>query len=373
MKLLFAIKRLEDMAGGAERVILQVIDGLHRDYGHDVTLITFDSPNALSFYHVPEGVKWIKLGIGDASRRAGWKDTIRRIWRLRSLVATSDSDILVPFQHSMFIPMVIASLCLGKPVIASEHIVPDHYKSRPLEYGLLILTGLFCRKITVLSEAIIKMYPRCLRSRMVAVPNPVETSSLPANLLGKDRKILLSVGRLDPQKDQKTLIEAFAMIAPKFPDWDLKIIGEGKLREDLERQIQNLQMADRIYLAGLSRNIMSEYQNAQTFVLSSLYEAFGLATAEAMSAGLPVIGFADCPGTNELIQDGHNGILVQVNDLETRAQSLAQSLTHLLSDSDLRAKLGAKGREDMSRLSPENVVRQWNVLLSEINGGGGGI
>jgi len=226
MKILMAIKRLEDMAGGAERVFLQVAEGL-RNNGHEVSLVTFDRMSASSFYKMPEGMKWTQSGIGNSARQAGYLETVKRIFKLRRVIKDHAPDLVIPFQHSMFVPVVLAMSGLHTPIIASEHIVPDHYRTRPLEYLLLVLTGLRCKKITVLSEAIIKMYPPILHSRMVAMPNPVETAPHPAVVEGVPYrpKILLSVGRLDPQKDQKTLIEAFAKLHPKFPDWRLKIFG----------------------------------------------------------------------------------------------------------------------------------------------------
>lgn len=367
MKILMAIKRLENMAGGAERVFLQVAEGL-RNKGHDVTLVTFDRTNATSFYKMPEGMDWVRLGIGDSAQRAGYLETVKRIFKLQRVIKDLSPDLLIPFQHSMFVPTVMAMSGLRTPIIASEHIVPDHYRTRPLEYLLLILSGLRCDKITVLSDAIIKMYPSILRGRMVAMPNPVATSPRPADVYGDPHssKVLISVGRLDPQKDQKTLIEAFARIHPKFPDWRLKIFGEGALRNDLEQQIANLGMTDFISLPGLSNDIMQEYQQAQAFALASTYESFGLATAEAMSAGLPVIGFADCAGTNELIRDGESGILVGIHEGETRGGALASGLSSLLASPELRQKLGDGGRRQISSLSVESVVQRWEDLIRAV-------
>src|SRR5690606_11954559 len=120
-----------------------------------------------------------------------------------------------------------------------------------------------------------------------------------------------------------TLIDAFADIYDKYPEWDLKIIGEGPLRPTLEEQIRRLGLEDRVSLPGATQSIGSEYRNADLFVLPSRYESFGLATAEAMGYGLAAIGFADCPGTNELIQDGINGKLAPSTD---RTTSLANTM-----------------------------------------------
>jgi glycosyltransferase involved in cell wall biosynthesis len=366
MKLLFGIKRLENMAGGAERVILQITGEL-ASRGYDVTLLSFDRKGAKSFYPLSQSVHWVQLGVGDSAKRAGFMETMKRIFSLRKVVKAIDADIVIPFQHSFFVPMVIAMTGMKAPIIASEHIVPDHYRNRPLEYALLTVTGLVCKKITVLSDAIIAMYPKCLQSRMVAMPNPVEQAKKRADVIGGERRTLLSVGRLDPQKDQKTLIEAFAKIANQCPDWDLKIIGEGKLRPDLESQIVSLNLSDRISLPGVTQDIMGEYASAQCFVLASLYEAFGLATAEAMSAGLPVIGFADCAGTNELIQDEMNGLLVKIKNDEGRADALAECLVGILGNPDLRYNLGQAGQSYIQSFSTQKIVDKWeNDLLKKV-------
>jgi glycosyltransferase involved in cell wall biosynthesis len=123
-------------------------------------------------------------------------------------------------------------------------------------------------------------------------------------------------------------------------------------------------MSERVMMPGVMVNIGEAYQSAQAFVISSRYEAFGLVTAEAMSYGLPVIGFADCPGTNEIIINGLNGILVEPDD--DRVISLAQALSTLLSNQDLRQKFGSAGRQSiLTYFSSRQICNKWEELLSE--------
>ena len=97
-----------------------------------------------------------------------------------------------------------------------------------------------------------------------------------------------------------------------FPDWDLRIVGEGSLKNELNKKIISLNLSDRVFITDFTKKIESEYIRADLFVVSSIYESFGLVTAEAMSFGLPCLGFDDCPGTNDLIIHKKTGILVKV-------------------------------------------------------------
>jgi GalNAc-alpha-(1->4)-GalNAc-alpha-(1->3)-diNAcBac-PP-undecaprenol alpha-1,4-N-acetyl-D-galactosaminyltransferase len=218
------------------------------------------------------------------------------------------------------------------------------------------------RKITVVSEKIRDSYPAFARRKMVVVPNPVKRP-LPGLEGLRDltkRPVILNVGRLDPQKDQETLIRAFSILAPDFPDWDLRIIGEGGLRPELENLISELNLKGRVFLPGLSGDIDREYAAASLFVIPSRYEAFGLATAEAMTYGMPAIGFADCPGTNEIIEDGHNGLLAKG---EHRVNALAESMEKLMTSKEYRKELGEKAAESHAQLTSESIAHRWDDFL----------
>ena len=216
---------------------------------------------------------------------------------------------------------------------------------------------------TVLSTSVRTLYPPFIQKRMSVIPNPVYVANpqtkTPSN---KTRKVLLNVGRLDPQKDQKTLIAAFAILASDFPNWDLKIIGEGALRPDLETQIHTLGLSERIALPGTTDEITKEYEAASLFAMPSRFESFGLVTAEAMAYNVPAVGFADCPGTNEVIIDQENGLLVSE---ENRVQSFADGLARLMKDSNLRHKMGKAAHKSIERYSDEHVFKAWETLIKQ--------
>jgi len=367
VRLLFAIKTLALPAGGAERVIAEVTAGLAAR-GHEVTLASFDAPAAEPFYAIDPRVKRVPLGVGDIGRSTGAGEALRRIAALRRLAREARPDVAIGFMHSSYLPLGIALFGTGIPFVASEHISYDHYRDRPLQAALLHLTPRLARTTTVLSEAVRAGFPGALRRSMTVVPNPVSLpSSARAEVSGAGPvNILLAVGRLEPQKDHQILIEAFGRIARDFPDWRLRIVGEGVLRPQLEAKARSLGIEGRVELPGATTDIGREYAAAQLFVMPSAYESFGLTTAEALGCGLPVVGFADCPGTNELVRDGANGLLAAGPD---RARGLAQALARLMASPELREQYGARGPASIEPFAPERIADLWQNLLSRVAAG----
>lgn len=364
MKLLFAIKCM-NIKGGAERVLADICNCLAAR-GHDVTILTFDMPGNPSFYPLAQAVKMQNLGIGNVHRPASFWETLRRMCATRRFVRDFKPDMTIGFMHSMFIPLALSLVKTGQPVIASEHIVPGYYRTRKMEFLFFLLASAFVNCITIPTRKVKDLYPRILSRKMVVVPNPVQPSTgAMANTTGIPgiRKVVLNVARLDVQKDQKTLIEAFARIAPDFPDWDLRILGDGPLRQELEAQVRFHNMQNRIQLPGTTQDIATEYQHAQLFALPSLFESFGLATAEAMLYALPVIGYADCPGTNELIIDHHNGLLLSGPD---RVSAMANALQTLMKSPELRYTYGQNACKSIANtFHPETVAVTWESLIRQ--------
>ena len=364
MEILFAIKSINAVGGGAERVLAEISNGL-AERGHHVSILTYDLPYGNSFYPLHRSINRINLGIGNTEGRSTIFETLQRIISLRRTVVQTNPDVVVGFMHSMFIPLGLALLGTKFSVIASEHIGVEHYRSRPYERLLLKLTPYITKNTTVISEKLRNGFNVQLRNHMIVIPNPV---SVPEdNRTGKikssfTRKRILSVGRLVPQKDHQTLIDAYAMLVDDFPEWDLRIFGDGELRPQLETQVKALGLEGRVQLAATTPNLTEEYLCAQLFVNSSRYESFGLATAEALTYCLPVVGFADCSGTNELIRHNYNGILVQGTD---RANVLADGMRRLMSSSELRQSLGNAGPSSMAAFSTEKICCQWEELLQK--------
>src|SRR3954451_5032486 len=239
MKVAFVIKTLDTSGGGAERVLTQVTSELVRR-GHQVTLITFGKKGEPDFYPVDPAIRRVWLDVGDVQARSGVMEVVRRVNSLRRTVSDLAPDVAIGFMHSAYVPLALALAASRIPVIASEHISYDHFRGRPLEALALRATASLYARMTVISNAIRSNFPDYLARRMEVIPNPVASICRRADPIGGGSKILLNVGRLAEQKDQRTLLSAFARVAPAHLDWTLRIIGQGPLRSELEEMIEGL-------------------------------------------------------------------------------------------------------------------------------------
>lgn len=195
-----------------------------------------------------------------------------------------------------------------------------------------------------------------LRDRVEVVPNV--GLPLPAQMAtalsqprcgGTDGCTLLACGRLTKQKDYPTLLRAFALL--RGDGLRLNILGDGELRESLQRLVSDLGLADRVTFLGFQRDPFSHMRAADIFVLSSRWEGFGNVLVEAMAMGTPVVS-TDCPhGPAEIIADGKTGLLVPTGQPE----ALAAALQRLIDDPALRQSLGQAGQARARDFSAERV------------------
>jgi glycosyltransferase involved in cell wall biosynthesis len=144
----------------------------------------------------------------------------------------------------------------------------------------------------------------------------------------QDETVLISVGRLAPEKNWDTLIRAFAKVSLQHPKWRLVLIGDGPVRDGLQSLAAELGIVERVtFLGSLPFDKIPRYlKAANAFSFASVTETQGLVTIEAMAAGLPVIA-VDGSGTRDIVEHGKEGFLVE-NDPD----ALAKGIDELLSD-----------------------------------------
>jgi glycosyltransferase involved in cell wall biosynthesis len=171
---------------------------------------------------------------------------------------------------------------------------------------------------------------------------------------------IVALGRLWYEKGYDVLIRAFANVAAEFPRWTLTIIGEGPERESLTELARSLGVAERLSLPGWMATPEAELTQGAIFVMSSRYEGFSNATLEAMGLGLPVISTA-CGGSEEMITDGKNGMIVPVDDVG----QLSDAMRQLMRDEGLRKRMGLSALAVSERYLPRSILPLWDTLLSE--------
>ena len=367
MRILFGIKALAaGPGGGAERILAKISSSL-ADRGHEVAVLTFDKPGAQDFYTLGPNVARMRAGIGRTAARSGPLVTAARLHRVRRLARDFSPDVAVGFMHSSFTVLGMALLGTGIPVIGSERTSFPHYRSHPFDLAMLLIAQPFLAWMTVNGHGVRDGFPGFIRNRMAVIPNPVDEAPVGADPIGEAAKILLCVGGLRPEKDHETLIRAFARVRGRHPGWRLRIVGEGELRRRLAALVKELSLDADVELVGATASVEQEYRAAQLFALPSAYEGFPNCLAEALAHGLGAIGFADCPGTNELIRTGTNGLLVSGTD---RVGGLAMALDELMGSPPKRRAMGASAARSIAQYSLDRVTDEWEELLRSVASGG---
>jgi glycosyltransferase involved in cell wall biosynthesis len=165
----------------------------------------------------------------------------------------------------------------------------------------------------------------------------------------KDGPVIGIVARLSDVKGHSYLIEAMKDVVGAFPQAQLLIVGDGKEKENLLRQVNKLNISGNIIFHPQVYDINEVLSVMDIFVMPSLKEGLGLSLMEAMGSGLAVVG-SDIGGIKSLIQDGYNGFMVKPAD----ASGLAVKILTLLRDNDKRQMLGQRAREFILRNFPQS-------------------
>jgi glycosyltransferase involved in cell wall biosynthesis len=366
MKVMVVARTFDRMAGGVERMAICLMNAMV-ERGHEVDLFSWDQAGARAFYEMAPAITWHRLAMGDPAVRAGYTLILQRAWTIRALVRQRRPDIIICFQCGPFLSMRLYTLGLGIPVIAAERNAPSLFEhTRARRYRALIFQGLrLANTIVIQNERFHASYPAYLHKRIVTIPNPVFPASQQARPDSADhgRFRMLSVGRLSYQKNYTVLVKAFTDIAARFPDWDLVVIGDGEERPKLEMLIRDAGLENRILLPGTAENITEWYVKSHAFCLSSRWEGFPNALAEALAHGLPCVGYAGCAGVCDLVTNGRNGILAAGNN---DVKSLSHALEKLMSMPELRKDYGRNASTSIKEYKPEKIFNLWELLFSKI-------
>ncbi|EKX63699.1 glycosyltransferase family 4 protein [Streptomyces ipomoeae] len=194
---------------------------------------------------------------------------------------------------------------------------------------------------------------------VVGIPNSVPQPAVPPS--DCTHKVIVSAGRMHHIKRYDLLIRAFGMLAEEFPDWRLRIYGDGGEAGKLRALVTELGLAGRALLMGGFSPIESEWAKGSIAAVTSSAESFGMTLVEAMRCGLPVVS-TDCPvGPREILTDGEDGLLVANGDVD----AIAWGLRRLMADDALRQAMGATALRNAARYDPAQVAARYVELFED--------
>lgn len=353
--------------GGAQTAVLRLLAGMDRDRFSPTVVCLYNGGASVAQQIRKQGTPVIDLGMADWWR---W-DALGRLFRL---LRRDRPTILHTWMfHANILGRIVGRLA-GVPII---------------------ITARRNAKIGGNTREFLKRVTACLDDRVIAVsdlvrqaeidrtgapPEKVETicngidvAQLPPNEQARtetrkrfgipfDAPLIGSVGRLHPQKGYSDLLAALVLVRNRAPATRLLLIGDGKLRSDLEAQAQATGLSESVIIAGTRTEIPEILAAFDLFVLPSVWEGMPNAVLEAMFSELPVVATM-VGGTPEVVHDGVTGLLVPPGDPE----ALAKTIETLLADPDRARAMGRAGRQRViDHFDIRTTVRRTEALYEEL-------
>jgi glycosyltransferase involved in cell wall biosynthesis len=177
-----------------------------------------------------------------------------------------------------------------------------------------------------------------------------------------DNRIVSAGGRWLPGKAFDRLIEAFAVVADKRPDWRLRLYGGGPEEKRLRALVGRLELHNNVYFMGVTSDLQGEFAKASLVAVTSHAETPGMTVIEALGCGVPVVGFEGARGPGEFVTPGHDSVLVPQGEREIEAY--ASALLALIDDERRRMVLSAGALESAAGHAAPVVAKRWEALVA---------
>ncbi len=376
MRLIYFIPLLSTK-GGQERTLVDKANWLV-EKGHDVSFVTYANDGSLA-YPLNSKIKHVDLACPffHIYRLPFYKHffaalKFKRIFRhkMKEVISAFQPDIVVvAIPLTEFFINDLVKISGNIPIVVESHLACGY---EPVARGLTEkVLDIFCSPqesicktdlLVALTKGDAQLWAR-YHHRVCVIPNPLTNFITPIPCVEKSEGRILCVGRLSPQKRYDRMVNAFAMIADKYPNWHVDIFGGGQAQgtDVLNRHIQNKGLYGRVRLFPPVDDIYSEYLRSQFLVLSSDFEGFGLVVIEAMACGIPVVA-TDCPfGPSDIIDDGKTGLLAKMEETD-----LAEKIEWMITHEEERKRMGTLAYDASAKYRKDLIVPQWEKAYMSV-------
>ena len=388
--LLANLTKMVDDSGGLAKVTAAFANEMKKR-GHQVSLVYSDVQTGDFYYPLDEGIPAydIRHYKGQTISYPWYLKVKREFYRtfdkqkartvnndfaasfllnnLQDVLDTVHPEIIISFQPAAS-KMLLCDLKTTIPVITMSHGDPeDYFHIYPKEEIPSLEKSAVCQ---VLLPSFAKHLTNHLPNvKTVVIGNAIPQYDVQADLAEpKSTYKIIFVGRLAKgDKRPHLLIEAFAGLAREFPNWIVELWGaeDGKAYyKELQLLIRKNGLEKQVFLKGTTNQVKEVLQQGDIFAFPSFSEGFGLSLGEAMSMGLPAVGYKNCSAVNELIQDGINGYLC-----EDGVGDFCDKLRRLMVNRNLRIAMGNQARILMKAYAPTKIWNAWEILLEQIDRG----
>ncbi len=350
--------------GGAERQVIEIVKGLDRSRfeptvgclvrkgrwgealeAEGTPVVDFAKRPGLDVALLPRLTRFIRQGGFEivhthAFTASSWGRAAATIARVPAIVAHEHSGFSLESPPRRVVDRMLAHWT-SRWVVVSEALARD----------LVRIEGLPLSKLVVVRNGV---------SRQPASPDAVQRAR--AELLGDGfTELLGTVGRLERRKGLEVLLEAYLRLAPRRPGLALALVGDGPLRSELEEEVRERGIADRVRFTGRREDVAAVLGALDVFALPSHTEGLSIALLEAALAGCAIVA-TDVGGNSEVVRDGRNGLLVPPRD----PSALADAVRALLDDPRRARELGRQAARDVQRFSADAMIRAIESLYEDL-------
>lgn len=341
-------------SGGAERV-LSVLSPYLADSFEEVTYVMWRKGKR--FYDLDSRIDVIEL-----PELACSDNIVRKALSFRRMIKERRPDLVISFLTPFNLLVLASLLHVDQKIAVAERNDPRFIKGGRMMHAIRRYLynkadAIFCQ-----TDKMAEFFTGSLHDKTRVIYNPLFIDS---KLVGKalstpKSKSIVSVGRLNSQKNYSMLIDGFNKFHSSHPDYILRIYGEGELRPVLQSKINSLGLADSVLLPGNDKNVHEKIADAQAFIMTSFFEGMPNALIEAMALGLPCIS-TKVSGATELISHRNNGLLI-----DTTVEAIAQSLDEIVSNERLRGHISQHAVNITSILDQNTISHQWVEQIRQI-------
>lgn len=346
--------------GGAERVI-SIISNIWCDMGHEVSIF-ITATNRPSVYKLND-----KINVEYYSDyNENGVSHFRLISSIRSFVDKEKPDCVLSFMNDVCAYTILSLTGKNIPIIYSERNDPNKTNQSKVDKIFRKIVELGASHIVFQTEGAKQCYSKKVQRKSSIILNPVELSRIPERKKAYiNYSEIVTVARLEPQKNQNLLIDAFNLVSKKHQDIVLKIYGEGSLKNKLQNKIHELGLNDKVLLMGAKQDVLEWIKESYCFVLTSDYEGLPNSLIEAMCMGIPCISTDCSPGGARQLLGDNRGLIVPCRDKER----LAEAINMYLEQRQIAMQYGEKAYKLREETDSLTVAKEWINLIEKIRRG----
>lgn len=361
--------------GGIEKQVTTLANELSKEYEVEIISL-YDILSGESFYQLDDKVK-VKYIFNFGPNKDKIKDALKK-FKLITLIKQLCKAVKILYTKYFGLGKIIKNLntdiLISSRIEFSKQIKRNDIITISQEHSF-IDNEKYIKKVRksfkhikyliVMTKGAKEKYDEWLKNEkikpeVIVIPNIIKENKS-GKISNLNNRQIISVGRLEDVKDFYTLILVFSVIVKKYPNYILKIIGEGSMREKLEEQIKKCNLQKNVILTGrrTENEINNELIKSDVFVLTSKSESFSLVLCEAMNFGVPCIAFDVDVGPREIIQDGKNGFLIENRNVDL----MIKKLDEILENIDKRKNMQVYAREISEKFYAKNIINKWKNIF----------